>query len=226
MDQNTTQENVLFSIESHDLIIVFSILLFIFIVYFVVKNTKQSNSHVSNDSDENKIECNNDKEEDKTEPFYDELVFMFPSLDKLDNPLEVMKFLFENKENKITKEQLQSYSNNISNFSEEGGDIIFDMDGTHFNFNVAQKEISIDENLHVFSNSSGLFFNEDNKSLKVAFHRENDEYVIDYYSVKNPEGISYEVEDKNMEEKALDVRQVLEVESVIDSEILTSDTSY
>jgi len=197
MDENISQENVLFSIESNELIIVFAILLFMFIVYFVVKYGKSSSesSYDQKDNDDDEVEYVAN-EGNKTDDFYEDLAFVFPSLSKLNDPLELMKYLFENKESGITEETLGEYTDSLSNFKNEGEHLSFDIDGTHFDFNTAQKEIAIDDSLHVSSNASGLFFTEDDKALKVALHKEDGEYVVDDYSVKNPEGISQEMEQE------------------------------
>jgi len=219
MDENISQENVLFSLESNELIIVFSILLFILIVYVVVKYGK-SNTETSygqnDDNDDDDIEYG-DREESRTEKFHEDLAFIFPSLAKVNEPLELMTYLFENKDNGITEEKLGAYTDSLSNFKSEGEHLSFDIEGTHFDFNTAQKEIAIDDALHVSSNSSGLFFTEDDKALKVALHKEDGEYIVDDYSVKNPEGISQE-----MEEETPQIEEPLVVEA-IDKNTTTED---
>jgi len=180
-------------ITSTELITVSIVLLVMLVVYLIAKYGKQSSTSFSEwDKDEDDID--NNHTENRNEQFYNELAFIFPSLAKLDNPIELMKYLFENKENTITEEKLSEYSDTLSNFKTEEKNLSFDIDGTHFDFNTAQKEIAIDDSLHVSSNASGLLFQEEDKTLNVAVHKENNSYVVDDYSVNNPEGISHEME--------------------------------
>jgi len=203
------------------LVVLCVVIIFLVLVYLAIKN-KKSNSNTQRDDDrwDDDDDWDNDEREtkssQKTDNFYNELAFTFPALANIDEPLEVSKYLFDHKN--VTEEQIRDEFDNIDNFKNENGQISFDMDGSHFECNSASKEIVIDNTVHVNTNIEGLLFSTDDKSMSVAMHEEDGEYVVDNYNISNSEGISTEDNSTNED---LEVQ-----ESTIDEEIVASDTSY
>ena len=198
-------------------IIIFLIVLSILVIKYG-KVTNANHSYSDRDEEDDNNESSDNK---KTEQFYDDLAFTFPNLDKVDEPIDTLKYLFENK-TKVTEEILKEHCKGVSNFKNENGVISFDTEATHFDFYTAKGEVKIDDSIEVSSNRSGLSFFEEGKSLTMAFHKENGEYVVDDYSINNPEGISYNIEDDLIESNT----DVMEKNSIVDNEIIVSDTSY
>jgi len=196
------------------LVVLCVVIIFLIFVYPAIKN-KKSNSTTQRD-DDRKI-----KSSQKTNNFYNELAFTFPTLANIDEPFEVSKYLFDHKN--VTEELMRDEFSNVDNFKNENGQISFDMDGSHFKCNSASKEIVIDNTVHINANSEGILFSTDDKSISVSIHEEDGECVIDNYNTSNPEGISSEDENCTIENS---VNEKLEVqESSVDEEIVESDTS-
>jgi len=204
------------------LVVLCVVIIFLVLVYLAIKN-KNSNTQRDDDrydEDDDWYSDSDDREtksSKKTDNFYNELAFTFPALANIDEPLEVSKYLFDHKN--VTEEQMRDEFSNVNNFKNENGQISFDMDGSHFECNSASKEIVIDNTVHVNANSEGLLFSTDDKSMSVAIHEEDGEYVVDNYNTSNPEGISSEDEKSTNEDVEVQ-------ESTVDEEIVASDTSY
>ena len=205
------------------LVVVCVIIIFLILVYLAIKNKKSTRSSQRDDERfeddlDNEQEESKPKSSQKTDNSYNELAFTFPSIANVDEPIEVSKYLFDHK-NVTEAEMLKEFSD-VHNFKNENGVISFDMDGSHFECHSASKEIVIDNSVHVNANKEGLFFSTDDKSMIVAIHQEEGEYLVDNYTVANPEGISTIEEDSSeSEEKASET-------TTVDKEIVESDTSY
>ena len=210
------------NLTQSEIIIILLIVLLVLIVYLVIKYGKTTNSS-DNDDDWNEEDESEDKTTKKTDEFYDDLSFMFPVLDSIDEPLELSTVLLKNTD--ITEAQLKKEFEKIANVKDEDGHLSFDIDGTHIDLNKASREIVVDNSVHIVSNSSGLLFTAEDKALKVGMHQEKGEYVVDEYATIDPEGISSELETRAEENSTAEVFEN-DNASNTDDMILESDTSY
>ena len=212
------------------LVVLCVVVIFLILVYLAIKNRK---STTNNRRDDDRFEDDWDDDDDeiekkssqKTDNFYNELAFTFPSIANIDEPLEVSKYLFDHKN--VTEKQMMNEFSDVHNFKNENGVISFEMDGSHFECNSASKEIVIDNTVHVNSNREGLLFTANDKSMSVAMHQEEGEYVVDNYNISNPEGIStVEKDSKDEDSEEIEGKQEASKTATVDKEIVESDTSY
>ena len=211
------------------LVVLCVVVIFLILVYLALKNRKSTTNSKRDDDrweddwddDDDEIEK---KSSQKTDSFYNELAFTFPLIANIDEPLEVSKYLFDHKN--VTEKELMDEFSDVHNFKNENGHISFEMDGSHFECNSASKEIIIDNTVHVNANREGLFFSTEDKSMSVAIHEEDGEYVVDNYNISNPEGISTVEEDIKKEDNEEIVGEKEFETTTVDEEIVESDTSY